>query len=59
MISNVTFVAQWWKYKTRSRQSVLPVATQWYVSGQHQPLSLMAQDSIVQEGKDDNVHSMD
>jgi len=59
MTSSVTFVARWWNYKTRHRYHAEPVAPQWYASGQPQALSLMARDSTVQEGKDDNVHSMD
>ena len=53
MISNVTFVAQWWRYKTRHQQDVPLVVTQWLESGHHQPLSLMALASIVRE--DDNA----
>ena len=49
MISNATFVAQWWKYKTQHQQDAPFVATQWLESGQHQPLSLMALASTVQE----------
>jgi len=51
MISNVTFVAQWWKYKTRSHQYAIPAVTQWLESGQPQPLSLMALAST-QQGDD-------
>ena len=49
MISNVTFVAQWWNYKTRHQSCAPHVATQCKESGHHQPLSLMALASIVQE----------
>jgi len=51
MISNVTFVAQWWRYKTRHQQDAQFVATQWLESGQHLPLSLMALAST-QQGDD-------
>ena len=53
MISNVNFVAQWWRYKTRHQQDAQFVATQWLESGPVQPLSSMAVASIQQE---DDVH---
>jgi hypothetical protein len=52
MISNATFVARWWKYKTQHQQDAQFVATQWLESGHPQPLSLTAQGSTAQE--DDN-----
>lgn len=55
MILNVTFVTQWWKYKTRSHQYVLPVAVQWLESGQPQPLSSMAQASTQQEDSNESI----
>jgi len=53
MISNVTFVAQWWRYKTQRQQDAQFVATQWLESGQVQPLSSTAVASTQQE---DDVH---
>ncbi len=51
MISNVIHVAQWWRYKTQHQRDAQHVATQWSVSGQRQPLSLMARASTQQEDK--------
>lgn len=53
MISNVNFVAQWWKYKTQHQQDAQFVATQWLESGPVQPLSSTAVASTQQE---DDVH---
>jgi len=47
MISNAIFVARWWRYRTQHHQPVKYVQQQCLGYGQHQPLSLMAQDSTV------------
>jgi hypothetical protein len=55
MTSNARFVAQWWSYKTRHQSCALLVVPQCNGYGHHQPLSLMALDSTVQEDSNAKV----
>ena len=49
MTLNAKHVAAWWSYRIRHQSHAPLVETQWLEYGQHQPLSLMEQDSIQQE----------